>query len=42
MAGFNVWEVNVREGRESAAAQTLDVEEDTALEVGEEGVAVTP
>jgi hypothetical protein len=43
LAGFIVWEVNVREGRDRAAAHTLEVEDAVAFvvlvdEVGEVGV----
>jgi len=41
-AGLIVWEVNVREGSERAAAQTLDWEDDGGLAgpVGDKGEVV--
>jgi hypothetical protein len=42
-AGLMAWDVNVREGRDSAAAQTLEDEDAGGLEgpVGDEGEAAT-
>lgn len=39
-AGFNVGDVKVSEGRDKAAAQTLDVEEEEFVPVGEETEAL--